>query len=132
MAVPDGEDLLALLDALGVANAVLVGLSLGARTSLDFTLTHPGRVDGLVLAGPGMSGMTITDPFIRAEATRTMAALKAGDLPGFVDGFLRQWVDGPRRAPSEVDAGYPRALPGDGDADRRRAPQGRRGVDRGR
>ena len=105
MAVPDGEDLLALLDALGVANAVLVGLSLGARTSLDFTLTHPGRVDGLVLAGPGMSGMTITDPFIRAEATRTMAALKAGDLPGFVDGFLRQWVDGPRRAPSEVDAG---------------------------
>jgi pimeloyl-ACP methyl ester carboxylesterase len=97
------EDLRALLDARDVANATLVGLSLGARTSLDFTLTYPDVVDGLVLAGPGMSGMTFTDPFIHAEGARTMAARTNGDPAGFVEGFLRQWVDGPRRAPSDVD-----------------------------
>jgi pimeloyl-ACP methyl ester carboxylesterase len=44
------------LDSLGIDRAVLVGLSLGGRIAVDFALTHPERVRGLVLAGPGLSG----------------------------------------------------------------------------
>ena len=50
------DDLLALMDALGLSRATLVGLSLGGRIAIDFALAHPERVDRLVLAAPGISG----------------------------------------------------------------------------
>ncbi|MBC7788355.1 MAG: alpha/beta hydrolase [Anaerolineae bacterium] len=50
------EDLFALLHHLGISRASLVGLSLGGRIAVDFTLAHPEMVDRLVLAGPGLSG----------------------------------------------------------------------------
>jgi pimeloyl-ACP methyl ester carboxylesterase len=48
-------DMLAVLDAAGVARAVLVGHSLGGYLSLAFHRRHPDRVAGLVLVdtGPG-------------------------------------------------------------------------------
>jgi pimeloyl-ACP methyl ester carboxylesterase len=48
-------DMAALLDASGVARAVLGGLSLGGFLSLEFCLAYPDRVAGLVLCdtGPG-------------------------------------------------------------------------------
>ena len=48
-------DMVALLDAVGAANAVLVGMSLGGYLSLEFHLAHPERVAALVLVdtGPG-------------------------------------------------------------------------------
>ena len=49
-------DLFDLLHQLGVRHASLVGLSLGGRIAIDFTLDHPDMVDKLVLAGPGLSG----------------------------------------------------------------------------
>jgi pimeloyl-ACP methyl ester carboxylesterase len=42
------EDLRHVLDGLGVERATLVGLSLGARTAIDFALLHPDRVADLV------------------------------------------------------------------------------------
>jgi 3-oxoadipate enol-lactonase len=50
------DDLLALLDSLHIGRASLVGLSGGSRIAIDFALAHPGRVDRLVLASPGLSG----------------------------------------------------------------------------
>ena len=50
------EDLRALLDHLGIARASLVGLSLGGRIAIDFTLAYPDRVNKLVLMGPGLTG----------------------------------------------------------------------------
>ena len=49
---PSGEVLLQLLDALGVDHAVLIGPSMGGRIALEFAIAHPGRVAGLILAGP--------------------------------------------------------------------------------
>lgn len=49
-------DLYALLRHLDVSRASLVGLSLGGRIAIDFTLDHPDMVEKLVLAGPGLSG----------------------------------------------------------------------------
>src|SRR6188474_1328003 len=50
------DDLLALMDALKLSRATLIGLSLGGRIAIDFALAHPERVDRLVLAAPGISG----------------------------------------------------------------------------
>ena len=50
------EDLRALLGALHVRRASVVGLSGGGRIAIDFALTYPEVVDRLVLAAPGLSG----------------------------------------------------------------------------
>src|SRR5688572_24015777 len=43
------NDLLAILDALGVEQCDLVGVSMGGGIALNFTLDHPERVRNLVL-----------------------------------------------------------------------------------
>jgi pimeloyl-ACP methyl ester carboxylesterase len=48
-----------------VPRATLVGLSLGARTAIDFAFSHPAMVEALVLAAPGASGMEMRDPVVR-------------------------------------------------------------------
>jgi pimeloyl-ACP methyl ester carboxylesterase len=44
------EDLAAVLDRVGAADAIVGGVSMGAMTALAFTLAHPERVCGLVVA----------------------------------------------------------------------------------
>lgn len=94
------EDLRDLLDGLDVEGATLVGLSLGARTAIDFALAHPARVAGLVLVGPGINGMEVEDPFILDQVARMRAATGVDEV---AECLLRMWVDGPHRAPDEVD-----------------------------
>ena len=48
-------DLLAVLDAVGVGRAALLGYSLGARIALSATLEHPGRVRRLISLGGSAS-----------------------------------------------------------------------------
>jgi pimeloyl-ACP methyl ester carboxylesterase len=50
------DDLKALLDYLEVKQSHLVGLSKGGAVALDFTLTHPGYVKGLVLLDTVLPG----------------------------------------------------------------------------
>ena len=57
--LPDGTfshagDVLAVLDALGVERAVLVGRVVRRPVALDLAAPHPDRVAGLVLAGAGL------------------------------------------------------------------------------
>jgi pimeloyl-ACP methyl ester carboxylesterase len=100
------DDLVALLDALDVPRAVLVGLSHGARVALDTALAHPGRVTALALASPGVSGRPFTDPFLLAHIKEQVAAIGAPDgVQRYVEHFLRMWVDGPHREPSAVHPG---------------------------
>lgn len=46
---------LSLMDSLGIGKAVLVGHGTGAAVALRVALTHPERVDGLVLESPDLS-----------------------------------------------------------------------------
>jgi pimeloyl-ACP methyl ester carboxylesterase len=50
------DDLRALLDHLNLTSARLVGLSRGGSVALDFTLTHPQRVEKLVLVDTVLGG----------------------------------------------------------------------------
>jgi pimeloyl-ACP methyl ester carboxylesterase len=46
------DDLLALMDHLEIARAVVGGISMGAGVGLNFALRYPGRVRGLILQRP--------------------------------------------------------------------------------
>jgi pimeloyl-ACP methyl ester carboxylesterase len=100
------DDLHELLIHLDIPCATLVGLSLGARTAVDTAIAHPGSVSALVLASPGVSGRSFTDPYLAHHTAQQMAA--TGDPDGgaerFVEHFLRMWVDGPYREPSQVSS----------------------------
>jgi pimeloyl-ACP methyl ester carboxylesterase len=98
------EDLRYVMEGLGVERAVLVGLSLGARTAIDFALAYPEMVEGLVLASPGVSGWEFRDPFVVARQREMLEAAAARDAGALVELALRTWVDGPHRAPEQVDA----------------------------
>src|SRR5262245_5361444 len=49
-------DAVAVLDAAGIPQAVVVGCSIGARLAIDLALAHPGRVRGLLLIGASVRG----------------------------------------------------------------------------
>jgi 3-oxoadipate enol-lactonase len=95
-------DVLATLDALGVAKAHVVGCSFGAGVAVEVALERPDLVASLVLAAPGGSLLTErTDEltaFFEAEGT----AIEAGDLDAATEANLVAWVDGPQRSPDRV------------------------------
>jgi pimeloyl-ACP methyl ester carboxylesterase len=47
-----GEQVIALMDHLGIEQAVVMGTSLGANTALEVALAHPERLRGLVIEMP--------------------------------------------------------------------------------
>ncbi len=84
-----GNDLEAVLDALGVETAVLAGSSMGAHTLLWLALQHPDRVRGLVVITPAYDPDTNDDP----ERIARWEALARGLREGGVDGFLEAYGD---------------------------------------
>jgi pimeloyl-ACP methyl ester carboxylesterase len=77
----DVVDLYTLLEALGVADPLLVGMSQGARVVLEFAARHPGHVRGLVLDGPP----PLADADLPMTLFRDLAAR------GGVDAFRAAW-----------------------------------------
>lgn len=123
-------DLVALLDALGVDRADLVGLSLGANIALAGAALHPDRAGRLVLASPGLPGHRWTTPrppdvaaeFARREGIEAAKRYWLGHeifrsaqaypqarrrLAEMVERFpAHQWRDGPAAPPLQPLTGY--------------------------
>lgn len=70
--------MLALLDALGIDRAHVVGNSLGGACALRMALEQPGRVDRLVLMGPGGIGISQAAP---TEGLKRLLGYYAGEGP---------------------------------------------------
>ncbi len=86
-ALQEAEDLLGLLDAMGIARALLVGTSYGAFTALAAAVAAPERVLGVVAVEPPMmkyaerdpQGQAIAAAFRRETIEPANAAFRAGD-----------------------------------------------------
>ncbi len=90
-------DAVAVLDAYGAESAVVVGSSMGGRTSIDLALTHPGRVRALVLIGPAVrhAPEATYEPEVLALDDEWEAAERAHDLESLNRIEARVWLDGP-------------------------------------
>jgi len=90
------EDLLALIDELGLKPAHLVGCSMGGSLAIDFALDHPDRISKLVLVGSAIGGFAFRPEHAHLFA-EAAAARKAGDLDDLNQAMLHLFLDGPGR-----------------------------------
>lgn len=96
------EELVELFRQLHIERAHIVGISYGGKIALDFTLAHPEMVEKLVLVAPSVSGTEPSEDVV-AFYDAEEKALEAEDLEDATELNLQMWVDGPRRAPDQVD-----------------------------
>ncbi|MCX4745788.1 alpha/beta hydrolase [Kitasatospora sp. NBC_01287] len=84
------DDLVSLLDHLGLGPVPLVGCSMGGETALALALADPGRVSALVLLCPGFSDYPWpAEPDLDAEYELLVGA---GDVDGLTAYGLRLWA----------------------------------------
>jgi pimeloyl-ACP methyl ester carboxylesterase len=91
-----------LLDALAIADAALVGCSLGGRIALELAVARPELVSSLVLVGAGLPGWAWSEQ-VQAYGAAEDEAVSRGDFDTATELNLRMWVDGPGRTPADVD-----------------------------
>lgn len=106
-AYDDVDDLLAVLDHLGVGRTVLVGNSMGGLIAIDTALAHPDRVQALVLVASAVSGRPDPTPEQTTAAELEQdAAIEAAEAEGDLDLVnrleCRYWLDGTEQPEGRV------------------------------
>jgi 3-oxoadipate enol-lactonase len=86
------RDLLALITALGLDRAQVVGASFGGLVALEAAALAPERVRDLVLLAPLVPGLEPSEELEAFDAAE-VAALEAGRVEDAVELNLRMWVD---------------------------------------
>lgn len=99
----DHEDAMAVLDHLGVGNAVVVGCSIGGNAALQIADAAPERVDGLVLIGADAPGFDPQIDFQSPEWPEALSAFRAGDLERVAQLEAEMWLAGVGRSTFEMD-----------------------------
>ena len=74
------DDILAVLDGLGIDRAHVVGTSMGAFATLHFGLTYPDRARSLVLTGCGYGAEPASRKLFLAETLRTAEAIETAGM----------------------------------------------------
>src|SRR5260370_24663907 len=77
------DDILVVLDHLGVRKAHVCGLSMGGFATLHFGLRHPSRASSLCVAGCGYGAELNMREQFRAEADAVVASLRAVVMSAF-------------------------------------------------
>ena len=114
--VRHGQDLLQLLDELGIDRATLVGCSMGGGYSLDAATLAPDRVERLVLICSGVPGyewpeqmLAEVGPLLTAAvpadrlahyAAHTADSVRDEDIAAMAEAQLRYMAVGPGRTPA--------------------------------
>jgi len=106
VAFANRDDLIRILDEVGLERATLVGCSRGGGIALDTALEHPDRVAGLVTVGSVPSGMdysavptTELEKQLEADMERVE---QAQDLEALIRIEVMYWDLGPRRGVEDV------------------------------
>ncbi|MEA2142821.1 MAG: 3-oxoadipate enol-lactonase [Solirubrobacteraceae bacterium] len=84
-------DLAALLDALAIERAHVVGASFGGLVSLEFAAAYPGRVASLVLLAAALPDIE-PSPGLLAFAEAEEAAIAVGKVEEAVEVNVRMWA----------------------------------------
>ncbi|WEO93432.1 alpha/beta hydrolase [Streptomyces sp. FXJ1.172] len=87
----DAEDVLDLLDALGIEQAALIASSYGGRVAVEIAALRPDRVSAMALLCAGLPGHEPSDE-LRAFGEREDALLEAGDVAGAVELNVDTWL----------------------------------------
>lgn len=87
------DDLLGLLDVLGVERPVLLGHSQGARVAAAFAVAHPGRAGALILLDPPLSGPGRPYPMSREVFHVQLEAARAGATADDVRAHFPRWPE---------------------------------------
>ena len=85
------DDVIGVLDALGVERAALAGLSLGGRLATEIALAHPERVSALALVAPGLAGHD-GRAYTEDMEQRYGAAEREGDIDAMREVDLEPWA----------------------------------------
>lgn len=98
-------DLLAIMDAMELESAVLVGNSQGGRVAMDAALEHPDRVAGVVMLAAAWTGAPYPPdpPHLAAIEEELAAAEASGELARVNEVEARIWLDGTEASPGRVD-----------------------------
>ena len=100
-------DLLAVLDALGIGRAALVGNSRGGQIAFDTAIESPDRVVAIVGVGAGLGGFEGESTPEEIALFEEMEALEQAEPPdpdAIADIDVRVWVDGPGQPKTRVPA----------------------------
>jgi pimeloyl-ACP methyl ester carboxylesterase len=81
------QDTLAVMDALGIDQAVLAGASMGAHTLLNLALKSPERVSGIVVITPAYSGDDALEQSRLERWDRLAEGLRHGGVEGFLEAY---------------------------------------------
>lgn len=90
------DDMLKLYQELDIEKAVLVGASFGGAMSINFTLQHPDKVMGLVLACAAVNGHKWSEE-MQAYGEEEDSLVDNGDLKAATECNVTMWVNRPER-----------------------------------
>ena len=96
------QDILDLINVLDLAPVWIIGASFGGQVAIDFCLSYPDKVSGLILISPAISGFKPSAEIEQFGETED-ALLEAGKLKEATELNMRMWVDGPFRTKEQID-----------------------------
>ena len=106
-------DAIAVLDAVGVDRAVLVGNSRGGVIAIDTAVEYPDRVVAVVGVAAGLSGYEAPATPEEEALFEEMERLESAEPPdpdAIADIDVRLWVDGPGQSPDRVPSAIREAV----------------------
>jgi pimeloyl-ACP methyl ester carboxylesterase len=104
VAFADWEDLAALLHALQIEQAVIVGASMGATVAVGLALERPELVRGLILMSPGIFPGHEPSGELRRGWRSLGQAMDAGQTERALDIEMEMWIDRGNRRSEPVEA----------------------------
>ena len=84
------DNLYQLFEQLDIDNAIVFGMSAGGGVSIDFTLKHPERVNGLILVGAVVSGFGYTSHMLNRGGHLDPSLSPNSNLKEFITYFATE------------------------------------------